>query len=348
MKYYKSFISIILITLVITSCTEKNFTLNANDNKVVTYTNNDKKISEENKNITSSQMDINEEFKKFDNSINQYVVELKNLFNKNSYSDDKKFIDLQKQLFIELIQLNKNSYTQNERVLNIINSLSQNYKSSNDSYSNSDLKVLKDYLEILLKKEQDISDTKDKTIDYYIESVKNSKDNFEYFVYFVGTILIFIGTMIFITVRTLGLWQKDKINTYEDKIELLREKIEKVLEKQINNNKDEFKYLKNNYEKEIQTYENKVKELEETIVKNQDLIDIINFKYAFFEDSKKTLEKSIYSKVIKDIENKSQEKIAEEKITEEKIAEEKIAEKEITLINETNDPFELKEENRND
>ena len=53
MKYYKSFISIILITLVITSCTEKNFTLNANDNKVVTYTNNDKKISEENKNILS-------------------------------------------------------------------------------------------------------------------------------------------------------------------------------------------------------------------------------------------------------------------------------------------------------
>lgn len=296
MILFRYLILYVYVLFLFTSCTEKNSTLYANDNKIINDLNSSSNHAVElNKKITSTQLDIKADLSRIDNSINNYLLQLENLFNKynkGSSVDNKKlsivlneltknredFRDFQKQLFLVLTQLSRDSISKSEKFTAIIDSSKQNCQSSNTIIGcNSDIKILKEYLEILLKKEQNISTTKDDAIDYFTKSITHSKDRFEYYVYIIGLVLVLIGFLIFVVVVTLGLWQKNKVRSYGKKIRRF-ENNHKSFEDKTNNN---LKLYEDSYKK----YDLKIESTLSTLTDKESDLELLNERINDLENN---------------------------------------------------------------
>lgn len=216
--------------------------------------------------VNNVAIDTSVKYSPSDSEANSYFLQIKDLFNnlnKNSLAKE----DLEKLLKDYLPNDNKTS--------KLVNNICS---TDNSQEVGTDNNTLIELFKIVLEERKQVSNEQKKTIEYYIDSVNNSKNYFEYFVYFVGVVLIFIGVMIFLTVRALGIWQNDKINHREKEFDDLKKNLNEYLDK-LKNKGIESSKIQKIFEDKIEGIDKKSTNFDEKFSNieslENDLLDLI-------------------------------------------------------------------------
>lgn len=252
---------LLLVGLLFTSCNAKEIPISNDENQ-------SKYLEKQEKNYDNRiYLNVNST-DNFTNLLNAFMKESKNNLTKDE---------------LEII-LSKYNYNKQKSKDNLFVFLQDNYNNPNfkcNSNENDCLSFNK-YLKLLLKEKGELDNKQKSTIDYYVKTIADNKVTFEYFVYFVGVILITIGLCIFVVSLILGVWQKNKINTYDDELKEYKADFEKMK----NNLNTEFKYIRDNLDK-------KKEKLEKLYVKGEDLINNLSNIKEERKDEMKILKASI-------------------------------------------------------
>lgn len=139
-----------------------------------------------------------------------------------------------------------------------------NFEKETEKSSNSDQELIK----YLIDKQDKSFENEKNNLKRYYDFINNGFIYNERFIYFVGSILVFIGFLILVCAVILGLWQRNKINTFEEEFQELK----KLNSTYISNIKLEFnayKELTKDMESQyvnLQTGNDNVKNLENTLM----------------------------------------------------------------------------------
>lgn len=157
-------------------------------------------------------------------------------------------------------------------------------ESSSENSSNSS-KIDIEIVKLIIDKQDKISEKERSNLKFYSDFINNGYVYNERFIYIVGSILIFIGFLIFIIAYVLGIWQKNKINTFEKEFSLLK-KLNKEAIKNMNNSKDELNSEFNQFKKsisELDSYNAKIQDKLEKInnLEEEYMLHIQNLKEDF-------------------------------------------------------------------
>jgi hypothetical protein len=154
-------------------------------------------------------------------------------------------------------------------------------ESSSENSSNSS-KIDIEIVKLLIDKQEKLSEKERNNLKFYSDFINNGYIYNERFIYLVGSILILIGFLIFIIAFVLGIWQRNKINTFEKEFSLLKKSNKEII-KNMNSSKDELNSEFNQFKKsivELDSYNAKIQDTLEKVnnLEEQYMLHIQNLK----------------------------------------------------------------------